>query len=873
MSEYPLLLFAQPQSTSKRSIKAFPPKLNFPKGRRQVDKFTPKFEALEKAFESRKAELNQSLAGIEPEQVLVLETVGSIADFYKAVEKIEGLEWLVSQDEDELQADEDFYKLDKQGVRQAGELTGHLYLVMQNQRGMAELLALWQRFRQNPDKPKFEGQTKWRDLFKQLKEVRYWNTEDRLRETGLLEDWEESLAAGEQTARVEIEFWYRRQEADRNNATMSVASLIAAEQGRVISATVIEEIGYHGLLAELPAQAVGKVLRHQEVHLLKADQVMFFRPVGQSIAVLPESEPLAVLLPEQLAQVSNPQPVVALLDGLPLENHQLLSGRLIVDDPDGWEASYVAADRCHGTAMASLIAHGELDASEQPLTRPIYTRPLLKPSARDWRRPREEAIPEDVLPVDLVHRAVKRIFEGEGNEPAVAPTVRIINFSIGDQSRPFDRFPSPLARLLDYLAHKYQVLFVVSAGNHPGPLRLGITRNEFAARKSDPAKVQATVLQVVNGQARLRRVLSPAEAINALTIGALHEDQAPSSPLGLRINPLSSAGLPSPVSAQGHGFKRSLKPEVFFAGGRQPYIESLGDSFSDATLMISDQAVAPGQKVATPGPNAGDLRATRYTRGTSNATALATRTAVQVYEMLEALAAEQTDDEAASLQEKYFPVLVKALLAHGAAWGDVRDPFKQAVGQVSDQLMARLLGYGQCWLPRILTCSPERVTLLSFNQFSEEGAHLYSLPLPPSLSGKAVWRRLTITLAWLTAINPQHNKYRRAALWFEPYGVDENDGNHSTLLKTSRYQTKTNWRVVRKGTLQHEIFTGNNATVFVDGDELKVQVNCRAEAGETTGIVPYGLVVSLETKADIGVKVYQEVRERIRPRVGIMPRT
>ena len=47
--------------------------------------------------------------------------------------------------------------------------------------------------------------------------------------------------------------------------------------------------------------------------------------------------------------------------------------------------------------------------------------------------------------------------EREGDEPAVAPSVRIINVSIGNRSQPFDREVSPLARLLDWLSWKYKL--------------------------------------------------------------------------------------------------------------------------------------------------------------------------------------------------------------------------------------------------------------------------------------------------------------------------------------------------------------------------------------------------------------------------------
>lgn len=71
-------------------------------------------------------------------------------------------------------------------------------------------------------------------------------------------------------------------------------------------------------------------------------------------------------------------PLIALLDGLPLSNHALLAGRLVVDDPDGWDAEYEAKDRVHGTSMASLVLYGELDGPPVPLGRKLYVRPIAQ---------------------------------------------------------------------------------------------------------------------------------------------------------------------------------------------------------------------------------------------------------------------------------------------------------------------------------------------------------------------------------------------------------------------------------------------------------------------------------------------------------------
>jgi hypothetical protein len=49
-------------------------------------------------------------------------------------------------------------------------------------------------------------------------------------------------------------------------------------------------------------------------------------------------------------------PFVALFDGVPVQAHQLLDGRLILDDPDDLQNRSPVSRRFHGTAMASLMA-------------------------------------------------------------------------------------------------------------------------------------------------------------------------------------------------------------------------------------------------------------------------------------------------------------------------------------------------------------------------------------------------------------------------------------------------------------------------------------------------------------------------------------
>lgn len=153
--------------------------------------------------------------------------------------------------------------------------------------------------------------------------------------------------------------------------------------------------------------------------------------------------------------------------------------------------------------------------------------------------------------------------------PAQAPDICVINLSIGDPARPFIHMPSPWARLLDWLSWKYRVLFCVSAGNYLEDIDIGLPVPDFQALTGE--KRVEHVLKCIHAQLSGRRILSPAESINAITVGATHSDNSGNYCLGQRTDLLPHASLSSPAARLGHGFRRSVKPEILFPGGRQLY--------------------------------------------------------------------------------------------------------------------------------------------------------------------------------------------------------------------------------------------------------------------------------------------------------------
>ncbi len=557
------------------------------------------------------------------------------------------------------------------------------------------------------------------------------------------------------------------------------------------------------------------------------------------------------------------------MDGHPLANHSLLQQHLIVDDPDNLGATYAALDMKHGTGMASLIVHGDLNAGSPPLDRKIYCRTIMQSlpgpagPGNGW-----ESIPDSTLPPDMVFQVIRRLFEREGEEEPAAPSIRIVNLSVCERFRPFCGHLSPWARMLDYLAWRYKLLFIVSAGNCPEDIVLAVAPPALAALT--PAQLRHEFIQAIERQKSERRLLSPSESINALTIAASHSDTSTYPALADVYDPYNASDMPSPINAQGPGFRFSIKPEVLFSGGRQLYSALLGAQGPQAALEPRPYVLAPGLRVASPSQGGAANSSTWFSRGTSNATALATRTGAQIYEMLLELQREVGD---ARLPTDSFPLLVKSLLVHGASWRDVAGILSGSLTTNSKQAISALLGYGKADSDRVLACEDSRATLLGFGRLAAEQAHIYKLPLPPSLAGQAVQRRLTVTLSWFSPINPKHNLYRRAALWFAPKEGRVADGTFEQLLQVDRAEADS--RAVRKGTVQHEIFEGARATAFTDGTNLEIQVNCKADAGELEEEIPYGIAITLEVPSTTNIPIYQEVQARIeiqlRARVPVVP--
>ena len=113
----------------------------------------------------------------------------------------------------------------------------------------------------------------------------------------------------------------------------------------MLSESIYAEIGYHGVLARVPAERLLDAVAHREVRWMRTGAVRFFHAVGQFAAVAPaDRDEAAAVMPADGSPPGDDNPRVALLDGVPMAGHDVLDGRIVVDDPEEWEATAPATD-------------------------------------------------------------------------------------------------------------------------------------------------------------------------------------------------------------------------------------------------------------------------------------------------------------------------------------------------------------------------------------------------------------------------------------------------------------------------------------------------------------------------------------------------
>lgn len=826
----PVLLGAVSPSRAIPPRRGGPGRVEFRNTEQRIARLDARFDEAMAAFETQ-VQLAESIHAADPQLVLVFEALDEQIDLTQVARAL-GLEILV-QSEGAIEPTDEYVltskRLGKLFIRSC------LHAICLNQQTFDRLLVLWGAWKRDRA---LAGLSKLRDLFAHLKDVRPWGPQDRLK----MIDWDDYFAGliTDHPHAIEIELWYRHSPQTRTNAQRDVTMLIEQAGGQVLSAKIIDQIGYHGLKCAVPTSVLVDLAnrRFDAVQVVKSANVMYLRVTGQAV---PRSGPVTDANVDVAVPLPDLPPVVCLLDGVPAANHPLLAGRVVVHDPDDLASESTVDERKHGTWMSSVAVWGDRSSGEAPASRQVLVRPILTPSPETLQR--IEELPADELPPDLMWRVFRELFDSHDGVSPAAPQVAIVNLSVGDPATPFDSILSSWARMIDWLSYKYGVLVVVSAGNHHHR-RLPLTpsnSDELIALTGDDRR--QAVLEAQQRDQNQRRLLAPAESINAITVGAIHADSSNAGPMGYTVDPTDGLVSISPITAIGTGYRRSVKPELAADGGRVMFRRS--EVPENSITFTSGSPLGPGIRVASPGTN----RET-FTVGTSPAAALITRQAARLHDLLDEITV------GVPLTRRQRAAAIKALLVHGT--GDLADfssttlRIEQAAG---NGVLLRDFSHG---------CSSNEAVLLFIGSLGAVAEQELLFPLPDGLSVRET-KRIDATLAWLSPVNWRHRQYRCAALSFVKPA-----GSIPTLYAPRGLSTDTTTRGAT--TVQHQTWETQSAFAAGQGSDLAVRVKCYGQAGGLNGeTVDYAVALSLWVAPTINVDVYAQVRDQVQTRVPIRP--
>lgn len=805
--------------------------------------------------------LRQDPTGIAPERALVFVTAGSVSDFAKVAQRA-GLEVF---SEEELEAIEDY----PEGFQPAGEsasLVRTLYATIPTVQSFQRMLSLWRAHQRGENAPRGAGP--WWNVFNLLLELRPWGPQDRLGadSRAIIED---RLAFREDDDPISIEFeiWPTASAEKRAGWRRELEQHVAAREGSILDRSSISEDGfiYEALLVELPCHAVRQMLTNPAdiggLATLEGVQFIVPQTIGQA---LPGGADAVGGDRVIQGDFDLEAPIrAALLDGTPVAAHRALDGGVVIEDMHDLVRLSPVGQRYHATAMASLILRGDLQADGRPLA---DSRLVSVPVLIDREEGAETA--NNRLFVDVVHTTLMRLI---GTDEPVAPDVFVVNFSIGVRDSHFSGHISALARLMDWWADREGLLFVVSAGN-VGHLTLPETRM-MDVEDAAVADRRRAVRSAMRDGIFNRTLLSPAESLNALTVGALSldlVDDVPPQQAGMLKLEQDGELVPQMTSALGLGSRRSIKPDFLAAGGCLE-VRAMPRG-GDVSLRAVEPSLRTGLIAASPpGQNA-----TQKSRGTSPAAALVTRSLLRA---AEALTGEDGPYQGLELTRRQNALLTRVLAVNAARWPqDAHDLYHEERARLGNNQHARAkeevcrhFGHGHLENAMMWESPEAGVTMVGLGVIRKDGAQVFRMPVPPSLSGERLPRAMRVTLAWFSPVNPSRAQYRLAALEATAFNEanDEDDGRWGFDMSSDGLDAN----IIKRGSVWSKRLKNRVQAIPEFGDEadIPIRVQCRDASGgglSQDEDIMFAIAVTLQVEAEVQFDIHQEIEQALRVRLA-----
>jgi subtilisin family serine protease len=712
-------------------------------------------------------------------------------------------------------------KLEVEGLEpDAFESIDGLQVVSQEKKSIVVLFASdegQREFRRRLDLLSRGRQPTRQDILFAVKGVSEWGPDDRIGPALRVEGLPES-----ETFVLDVELWpLERKGSSRDRMLRAFGEWCAAAAATTLDTVNQDSIALARLRISMPGY--DRLLNHRDVRLVDLPPRLQLAASDLQVDVDTLGE-----MPQPPSNAVH----LAVLDSGITSNHPLLEA--VVGDAQSFVPQLGAADEHgHGTAVAGLASYGDIAACLRTSVFVPRFR-ILSGRITDAENASDSGFVENHITA-----AVKYFVEEYD--------CRIFNLSFGDSRKPFDGgHVRGLAVTIDTLARSHDVLFIVSAGNYVG--------NGQAAPPKWKTDYPSYLLDREEA-----RIIDPAPALNALTVGSIARFESPRLaqryPSDPAFQAVARTDQPSPFSRTGPGPGGALKPEIVEYGGNYAVdLRDASESFHTNALLGEP---APAFDFAARGGLLRDFV------GTSFAAPHAAHLAARVLEQYPGASSN----------------LVRALIVAHAV---VPEPAKLIARNEAER--RRLVGYGRPRAERCVHSLDNCVSLVVDEKLGEDQHHFFAIPLPEDFleaTGSRL-RTITVALAHRPLVRTTRFDYRGSRMKFRVVAAKNLDEVTKVFKKTPKDEREEAMAEFRKPGLGAQ--TRDKGTVQSATYEVK-RLDAKAKQKQLFVVVtrlvpswaqgwspqePYALVVVLEDHSEQRVRYYQqlvEIQQRQRVRV------
>ena len=654
-----------------------------------------------------------------------------------------------------------------------------------------------------------DGRATRAQLLYALEDFDHWSPEDRtgpaLRQYGLPET---------DTVVIDAELWPQERQDHRATMIEHFSKWLAEQRAELLDTLAQPSLVMLRIRCDR-GFLENQLLRHRDVRTLDLPPRVgvSLELVTTDINTLPDPEP-----PEDGV------PAIGVLDSGITSAHPLLNPA--VGDAQGYlEPRRDSADQpphWHGTFVAGIALYQDV---AQHLHSGRFTPMLRLFSGKVFE---DDGTDQTEFVENAVEAAVKELHQEYG--------CRVFNFSYGDRNKVYDgRHLRGLAYTLDRLSREVGVLFVVPTGN--------LIQNELPA---DPRNTYPHYL--LEGQSRL---LDPATALNALTVGGITHTSASRDaqryPGSIEDVLIAVENQPFPATRSGPSINNAIKPDLVEPAGNLVLMRT-----GERTRATGLGVLSLNGGFASGYPFSEDV-------GTSYAAPQAAHKAARIL-------AELPDASAN---------LLRALMGVHARWPEAsRELLNPNSNAEGCENILRLCGYGQTDEGALFRSLDNTVTLYAEDQIPNDRCQFYELPIPAEFwQGARRTRYISVALAYTPDVRTTRLDYRATRLWFTlvtANNLDEVEQAFQRNREEGMGERQNNRWISndrrKKGTLQVSRWSFQGA--LRSADRLFVVVTRQDAVWSTVQeeAESYALTVVLDDRENNQAQLYAQVQAQLQAR-------